>query len=229
MVNQDGLLIFDMDGVLVDVSESFRETIRRTVEHFTGIAVTPELIQQFKNQGGWNDDWDLCFRLIRDAGVDVTHETVVSKFQKLFRGENGNDGLISRERWIAQEGLFDRLGDRHRLAVFTGRFQEEAQVTLKRFAPAVFDPVIGADDVAALKPNPDGLLKILAMVSADRVFYFGDTVDDARSARAAGVPFIGIAGPNTPRRDETVEVLRAHGAIAVLSSINEIEKAIAER
>ena len=30
------ILVFDMDGVLVDVSESYRETIARTVEHFTG-------------------------------------------------------------------------------------------------------------------------------------------------------------------------------------------------
>ena len=31
----DQLLVFDMDGVLVDVTESYRETIQRTVEHFT--------------------------------------------------------------------------------------------------------------------------------------------------------------------------------------------------
>ena len=30
------MLVFDMDGVLVDVTESYRETIVRTVEHFTG-------------------------------------------------------------------------------------------------------------------------------------------------------------------------------------------------
>ena len=30
------ILVFDMDGVLVDVTASYRETIARTVEHFTG-------------------------------------------------------------------------------------------------------------------------------------------------------------------------------------------------
>jgi HAD superfamily phosphatase len=43
------LLIFDMDGVLVDVTESFRETIRQTVEHFTGRQITFEQIQDYKN------------------------------------------------------------------------------------------------------------------------------------------------------------------------------------
>jgi len=38
------LLVFDMDGVLVDVTESYRETIARTVERFTGHPITREKI-----------------------------------------------------------------------------------------------------------------------------------------------------------------------------------------
>ncbi len=72
-------------------------------------------------------------------------------FQKLFQGEN-SDGLILRERWLAVDGLFDRLGERHHLAVFTGRLRWEANVTLNRFLPDRFDPVIGADDVARSSP-----------------------------------------------------------------------------
>ncbi len=34
------LIVFDMDGVLVDVTESYRETIVRTVEHFTGRTIS---------------------------------------------------------------------------------------------------------------------------------------------------------------------------------------------
>ena len=45
------LLIFDMDGVLVEVSESYRETIQQTVQYFTGRAVARETIQEWKNQG----------------------------------------------------------------------------------------------------------------------------------------------------------------------------------
>ena len=31
------LIVFDMDGVLVDVTESYRESIAQTVKHFTGV------------------------------------------------------------------------------------------------------------------------------------------------------------------------------------------------
>ena len=63
------VLVFDMDGVLVDVSESYRETIARTAEHFTGVEVTRTKIQEYKNQGGWNDDWRLTHHIVTSAGV----------------------------------------------------------------------------------------------------------------------------------------------------------------
>ena len=218
------LLIFDMDGVLVEVGDSYRESIRRTVAHFTGITVTNDELQSKKNQGGWNDDWALSHALIREAGVDVEFDAVVAQFQSIFRGTNGQPGLIEREHWTAQPGLFERLRQRHRLAIFTGRLQEEARVTLGRFAPGVFEMVVGSDDVKASKPDPEGLFKIRAAIPHTRVLYLGDTVDDARSARAAAVPFIGIVGPDTPRREESVAALINNGAAVVLDSINQMEE-----
>ena len=55
------------------------------------------------------------------------------------------------------------------------------------------------DDVEHHKPHPEGLLRILAANPGRKVYYIGDTVDDARCARAAEVPFIGIAAPSNPR------------------------------
>jgi len=56
----------------------------------------------------------------------------------------------------------------------------------------------------------------------------GDTVDDARSAKAAGVPFVGIAAPGNPRYGELVELLRGEGAVAVLDDINSLEAVVME-
>ena len=220
----DSLLVFDMDGVLVDVSESYRETIQRTVEHFTGQKITREKIQDWKNKGGWNDDWALSHHLIGLAGVKVDYQTVVDHFQSIFHGNGATQGLILRERWIASQGLFERLAERFRLAIFTGRLRWEADLTLKRCAPHVrFDPIIGTDDVALPKPAPEGLLKACKICQPRVRWYIGDTVDDARCAREAGVPFIGIAAPSSPRYDALVGVLKGEGAIAVLDDINQLE------
>jgi HAD superfamily phosphatase len=217
------LLIFDMDGVLVDVTDSYRETIARTVEHFTGHTIGRETIQEYKNQGGWNSDWDLSLHLVRIAGVEVPAEEIQAHFQKLFLGEEGTPGLILRERWVARPGILEALTRRFRLAVFTGRPHVEARMTLDRFAGGlVFDPIVGMEAVQNHKPAPDGLLQILAANPNTSAFYIGDTIDDARSASAAGVPFIGIAAPENPLRADLVALFESQGAVAILDDINHL-------
>ncbi|MGE5570592.1 MAG: HAD family hydrolase [Rhodospirillales bacterium] len=216
-------IVFDIDGVLVDVSDSYRATIIRTVEDFTGKQISRELIQQYKNQGGWNDDWVLSHRIVNDLGVQVEYEEIVRHFNKLFLG-NGSDGMILRERWIARPGVLERLGERYRLAIYTGRRQFEVKPTLARFAGALrFDPIVTAEMVKHLKPAPDGLLQIREMHPDGDFRYVGDTIDDCRCAKAAGVPFIGIAAPDSLRREELVCLFQCEGAIAVLDSINQLE------
>jgi HAD superfamily phosphatase len=220
------LLVFDMDGVLVDVTESYREAIQQTVKHFTGRRITREAIQEWKNRGGWNDDWALSTAMIRAEGTEVELDTVVQYFQGIFHG-NGADGLIMRERWIAGSGLLERLSKRFQLAVFTGRLRWEADLTLWRFAPELhFEPIVGAGDVPNHKPAPDGLLHIGKLAPAASLWYVGDTVDDARSAKAAGVPFIGIASRASERRDELIALLKEEGAAAVLEDINQLESVL---
>ncbi|MDX1739956.1 MAG: TIGR01548 family HAD-type hydrolase, partial [Rhodothermales bacterium] len=89
-------VLFDMDGVLVDVSRSYRSAIARTVERFTGRPVEAATIQQYKNRGGLNDDWELTAAIVQEAGVEVDFQDVVAEFQRLYRGAEW-DGLICRE------------------------------------------------------------------------------------------------------------------------------------
>jgi HAD superfamily phosphatase len=220
------VLVFDMDGVLVDVTDSYRETVVLTVAHFTGQTISRELIQDYKNQGGWNNDWALSQKIAADLGVEVPYDNVVDYFNQVFIGTNGN-GLIQREQWFPKPGLLDRLRERFGLAIFTGRLQYEAEITLKRFAPGfAFDPLLCAEHVAKSKPAPDGLLAIQRMKPGKKLWYIGDTVDDARSARAAGVPFIGIVARNHSRRDEILRLFQQEQAVAVFENVNEIEGAL---
>jgi HAD superfamily phosphatase len=221
------VIVFDMDGVLVDVSESYRETIRATVRHFTGKEITRELVQDYKNAGGWNNDWALTQRIVLDiAGLEIPYNQIVREFQRIFIGEQ-NDGLILRERWLPESGLLDRLSAKYDLAIFTGRPRDEADFTLSRFVPAVhWAAIIADDDVSNAKPAPDGLLAIAQRCPQSPLWYIGDTVDDARSARAAGVRFIGIASTGNPRCAELASLLQSEQAIAVLDSVNELERVL---
>lgn len=63
-------VIFDMDGVLVDVSNSYRQAIKLTAEYVlqnkygSQISVTNRDIEAMKAIPGFNNDWDLSFALI---------------------------------------------------------------------------------------------------------------------------------------------------------------------
>jgi phosphoglycolate phosphatase-like HAD superfamily hydrolase len=106
------------------------------------------------------------------------------------------------------------------LSIFTGRSREEAEVTLTRYANGIaFDPIVTADDIVNSKPAPDGILRIASLLPGRELCYIGDTVDDARAARAAGVRFIGIAAANP----DLAVLLEREGAAAVLESINQLE------
>lgn len=60
------IIVFDIDGVLIDTSKSFRVAVSRTVQYYmtgvlgyidTGVLIQPEEVQLFKLAGGFNDDW----------------------------------------------------------------------------------------------------------------------------------------------------------------------------
>jgi phosphoglycolate phosphatase-like HAD superfamily hydrolase len=125
---------------------------------------------------------------------------------------------------MPRPGLLDRLAKRATLAIFTGRAKYEADVTLERYARGIsFRPIVTDELVANPKPAPDGLELIKQEYPDRQIWYLGDTVDDARSAQSAGVPFIGVAMPASLRHVENTELLRGFGAFAVLEDINELE------
>jgi HAD superfamily phosphatase len=219
----DQIIVFDMDGVLAQVTESYREAIVQTVEHFTGQRIARESIQQYKNAGGWNNDWALSHRICEDLGTAIDYGTVVDYFNEIFLGQNGR-GLINRERWIPEPGLMERLMGRFGLAVFTGRLRYELDITLNRFASELrFDPIICAEHVVKGKPAPDGLLAIQRMKPGRKLWFVGDTIDDARSASAAGVPFIGVLAEAHSHRQELKKLFEQENAAAIIENVNQIE------
>ena len=220
------LLIFDMDGVLVDPTHSYRATTIETIAHFSGPRVTLESIAGMKNRGGYNDDCELAVDMLGELGVAVAYDELRAHFHELFWG-TGDDGLVHRESWLVEDGVLGRLAATHRLAVYTGRPTRAAHFTLGRFAEEIqFDPIVTSDSIENQKPAPDGLLHALKAVPGCEATYVGDNIDDGRCARAAGIPFVGIAAPDAPHREETVRIFHEDGARAVVESVNELESVL---
>ena len=68
-MNKPNLIVFDMDGVLIDVSNSYRDTVRQTARLFLKSAPASAKLPEplfpladlaaIKQSGGLNNDWDL--------------------------------------------------------------------------------------------------------------------------------------------------------------------------
>jgi HAD superfamily hydrolase (TIGR01548 family) len=56
-------VVLDVDGVLVDVADSYRRAVVESVERVYGETVEKAAIQAFKDAGGFNDDWELTYAL----------------------------------------------------------------------------------------------------------------------------------------------------------------------
>lgn len=219
------LLIFDMDGVLVDTANSYRMAIRKTYEYFSGDKIGHDEIQQAKNQGGLNNDWDLTAHLLKTQRIEIDMVDLITKFQEYYFGNNG-DGYIRNEEFLLDKDLLSELAKEYDLAIFTGRPKEEAKVALTR--AGVFDlfyPVITMEDVprGKHKPNSHGIKHILDVIQPTKAYYFGDTVDDMVCAKGAGVMPVGILPPQD-KSDYLRGRLEEYGAENVLDDIKDLEE-----
>ncbi|WP_436911066.1 TIGR01548 family HAD-type hydrolase [Halosimplex marinum] len=59
-MNADAVVL-DVDGVLVDVADSYRRAIVESVSRVYGDTIPKETVQQFKDAGGFNNDWELTY------------------------------------------------------------------------------------------------------------------------------------------------------------------------
>jgi len=224
------VILFDIDGVLVDVSNSYRQAIAQTTEYFTKQKVLPSEIQELKQQTGYNNDWDLTEALIKNKGMEVSKQKIIDKFQELYLGKSGNEGLIENETWLLDKKLIKDLSGKYFLGLVTGRPREEAIIPLKKAGvKKYFKVLIGMEDCEGKgKPNPFGIklaLKKLGLADCVEALYVGDAPDDIRASKNAGIIAIGCMPPKN-NSAELRKLMLELGANKVINQVNEIVKVI---
>lgn len=220
---QPEIVIFDVDGVLVDVRGSFHKTVLETVRFFTGKRVTRKELQRWKSQSGFNDDWKLSTAWVQSLGGNYSYDEVKNKFVELYWGTDGK-GNVTHEKWLLPRSSLRRLATRAELALFTGRVRQEADYTLDRCrVREYFRHIVTAEDVTRPKPDPEGLLKILGGRDPAKAVYVGDNIDDAVAAQAAQIPFVGILPQNSEARRTRGTQLSKFGALAILGNVCQFE------
>lgn len=219
------LIVFDIDGVLIDTRQSYRLAIKGTYEHFAGQEIEPSAIQRAKNLGGLNNDWDLTEYLLNQSGLDIPKQDIIDKFQELYFGDDGS-GFIKNEELLVPKEMLEQLASQYDLAVFTGRPRKEALFALEsRGLDGLFAPIVSMDDLPMDRQKPDslGLDKIIDITQPMEVYYLGDTADDMIAAvkAKATVKGIGVLPPQD-KSDELKDSLYEKGAVGVLYKTEEI-------
>jgi len=202
------IAVFDIDGVIRDVSGSYRRALADTVEHFTqgGYRPTPEAIDALKAEGGWNNDWEasreLICRYFEGEGKPRSHLTldfdaIVDFFQRRYRGSVLEDpaqwdGYVTQEPLLVQAPYFHGLS-RHQIAwgFFSGATRGSATYVLEQRLGLAQPPLVAMHDAPG-KPDPTGLFEIVAHLMHQRsptetppVLYVGDTVADMQTVQRA--------------------------------------------
>ncbi|HHP7232880.1 MAG TPA: TIGR01548 family HAD-type hydrolase [Xenococcaceae cyanobacterium] len=200
--NKLALVVFDIDGVIRDVSQSYRRAIADTVAEFTQNAYRPTLedIDTLKSEGIWNNDWkaseELIYRYRETQGENrdsmaLDYQELVGFFQKRYRGQN-YDGYIATEPLLLSQEYLTALTDNNiGWGFFSGATRGSAEYVLKKRL-GLENPILVAMEDAPGKPDPTGLLATVTQIEATisetnvtPVIYVGDTVADIYTVNQA--------------------------------------------
>ncbi len=221
-VAQPEALLFDMDGVLADVSGSYRRAITVTAASF-GVTVSEADIAAAKARGHANDDWQLTLDLVLAGGVTVTLAEVTERFEALYQGSDQQPGLWRQERLLPRHEVLQRLASRLPLAIVTGRPRADMLRFVTDQGCADWFSVMVCREDGPLKPDPAPARTALERLGVTRAWMIGDTPDDLATARAAGVVALAVVAPGEDRETATATLLHA-GAARVLADLSELEE-----
>jgi HAD superfamily phosphatase len=223
-------LLLDMDGVLAEVSKSYRASIIATCHEYGATSITHDTISEWKTRGGCNNDWKLSHDLINtdpNGQKDLTYEQVVATFEKYYQGEGDTAGLCDLESLIPSKELLENLHQKCKahgtgMAIVTGRPVKDCDKFLKLHGiDHLFDACVCMED-GPPKPDPFPVVRaveLLKVQTGKEVIMVGDTPDDVRAAIACGCRAIGVATPESVKVSS--EEGRAHDTCALSVAMKE--------
>jgi HAD superfamily phosphatase len=218
-----GLILFDIDGVIRSVEHSYRLSLQKTVYKFSGLEPSYMDIDSAKNEGIWNNDWDLSLEFIkrfkkkRNLNIEIPpREEIVKCFEELYFGGDPNEdskywsGFITNEELLVDKKFFDLLESNGIIWGFvSGAESASAKFVLEKRLGLKSPPLISMGD-APDKPDPKGLIELSKKLIGGKlgtskipIGYVGDTIADINTVMNAKkeIPSqkfisIGIAPPH---------------------------------
>lgn len=183
------LVVFDLDGTLVDSLTDIAAALNRTLAQLCpGAPSLPrETVRALVGRGAR----ELVARALPRAGVEAPVDEALALFVDVYRR-----GLLNETRpYPGVVAGLDRLKGRT-LAVLTNKPGDMSRTILAGLGLAQrFVRIYGGGDVPGKKPDPAGLRLLLEETSTrpSEALMVGDSAVDVRTARNAEVAVVGVS------------------------------------
>ncbi|HUO20490.1 MAG TPA: phosphoglycolate phosphatase [Steroidobacteraceae bacterium] len=186
MLRPPSLMVFDLDGTLVDSLGDLERALNLTLAEFRCGPLTPLRIRGMVGDGVGQ----LVARALEATGCAADPQEAVARYLAHYEADpvartTVYPGVRATLEAFREEGI--------PLAVLTNKLSRSTGLVLERLDLArYFSRVVSGDSLAFRKPDPRVLLALLAefAVSPAASLMVGDSEVDADTARAAGVPFV---------------------------------------
>jgi phosphoglycolate phosphatase len=205
-------IVFDLDGTLVDSSADIAAALNRTL---AGLGRAPLSLDQVRGLIGTGSHALLRGALGSDVlAGDAYPDYIAFYAAHVCEGSMPYPGAAETLDALAAAGF--------KLALCTNKPERLTHALLDALGwEGRFAAIVGGDSLSQRKPDPAPLREAVARAGGGRALLVGDSITDAATARAAGVPFVAVSYgfPGRP-----VEEL---GAAAVIDSLVELPEVIA--
>lgn len=177
------LIVFDLDGTLIDSVGGIAESVNRTRKDFGLPALPTETIAAFTGDGARK----LLERAVQGEPLPVPFEEAVAAMVRHY----AEDPLYHTSLYPGvAEGLAELKRAGRRLAAVSNKPQLVGEKILSGLGiRELLDDNIGGGGGFPLKPAPDAMLHLLAKYGAagEHSFVVGDNHTDMNAARNAGM------------------------------------------
>lgn len=178
------LIVFDLDGTLVDSRRDIARSANELVEVHGGRPLPEAAIVKMVGEGARR----LIERAFEAAGLAAPNDRHVDEFVDIY----GRRLVETTQLYDGVAPMLDGLAARAGLAVITNKPTVLSCRLLEHFGLAhCFSTITGGDGQYPRKPSPDALLAAMraSRSEPEDTVMVGDSHIDLRTARAAGARF----------------------------------------
>ena len=180
---------FDLDGTLADTAPDLAAAVNHTLGALGRPPVDPAAVRGMIGHG--------ARALLRRglAASGPSDEALIDRGYPIYRKYYAANVCVGTTIFPAVEAALDALGAAGvRLAVCTNKPEGLSRTLLAALGwESRFDAVVGGDTLPVAKPDPAPLLEAVARAGGGRAAFVGDSIVDADTARAAGLPFVAVS------------------------------------